>query len=142
MCPGRRVRWLAPRRFTLTLLSGFSIGALVLASIGLYGLTIFAVSLRTSEIGIRMALGADVRSVLGLLMRQGLKVAWSGLAVGFVVSLVAGRYLTSMLFGVTATDPLTFAGLGLVMLAASAAACYLPARRAARVDPLRAIRTE
>ena len=133
---------LAPRRFTLTLLSSFSIAALMLASIGLYGLMSFSVGQRTMEIGIRMALGADVPSVLALVMRQGLAVALGGMAAGLLAALVLTRYLTSMLFGVTATDPLTFAGLTVTMALVSAVACYLPARRAARVDPLNAMRVE
>ncbi len=133
---------LAPRRFALTLLSGFALSALVLASIGLYGLTSFAVSRRTNEIGVRMALGADTPSVLALVMREGLQIACAGVAGGVAASLVVNRYLTAMLFGVTATDPATFGALIALMIAVSSAACYLPARRAARVDPLTAIRAE
>lgn len=133
---------LAARRFTLTLLSAFSGVAVALAAVGLYGLVNFWVGRRTSEIGIRMALGAGARSVLGLVMRQGLTIAAAGVAAGMAASFVLTRYLTAMLFGVTAVDPLTFVTLAVVMALVSGIACYIPARRAARVDPLTAIRTE
>jgi putative ABC transport system permease protein len=133
---------LAPRRFTLTLLSGFAVVAIVLASIGLYGLVSFSVTQRTTEIGIRLALGAGVRSVLALVMRQGLAVAWAGLAIGVAASLVLTRYLATMLFDVTPTDPVTFLIMGAAVAVVSALACYVPARRAARVDPISAIRVE
>jgi putative ABC transport system permease protein len=139
---GRLRDTLAPRRFTLMLLSGFSLSALVLAAVGLYGLTSFSVSQRTNEIGIRMALGAGAPSVLGLVIRQGMTIAWVGLAAGVVASLALTRYLTTMLFGVTPTDLVTFAALTTTMIAVSLLACYVPARRAARVDPLVAIRTQ
>jgi ABC-type antimicrobial peptide transport system permease subunit len=89
-----------------------------------------------------MALGAGTPSVLGLVIRQGMTIAWVGLAVGVVASLALTRYLTTMLFGVAPTDPLTFAALTMTMVVVSLLACYVPARRAARVDPLVAIRTE
>jgi len=133
---------LAPRRFTLTLLSGFSAGALLLALVGLYGLTSFGVHHRTTEIGIRMTLGARAASVQALVMRDGLRSAWWGLIVGIGASLILTRYVSGLLFGVTPTDPVTFAALALAMLAVTALACYLPARRASRLDPLRAIRVE
>jgi putative ABC transport system permease protein len=131
---------LAARRFTLTLLSAFSLVAVVLAAVGLYGLVSFSVSARTSEIGIRLALGAGTDAVIGLVMRQGMTIALSGLAAGVAASFVLTRYLTTMLFGVTATDPITYALLGAAVALVSAAACYVPARRATRVDPLVAIR--
>jgi putative ABC transport system permease protein len=131
---------LAARRFTLALLSAFSLVAIVLASIGLYGLVSFAVSDRTAEIGIRLALGAGTDSVVGLVMRQGMAIATAGLVGGVMASLLVTRYLSAMLFGVTATDPITFAVLAVTVAAVSAVACYVPARRATRVDPLVAIR--
>jgi len=133
---------LAARRFTLTRLSTFSIAALVLASVGLYGLVSFAVDQRTNEIGIRMALGARAGAVLAMVMRQGMMVAAAGVAGGLVASAALTSYLTTMLFGVSAADPATYAGLATVMAIVSALACYVPARRAARVDPLAAIRGE
>jgi putative ABC transport system permease protein len=131
---------LAARRFTLALLSGFSVVAIVLASVGLYGLVSFSVSERTTEIGIRLALGAGRESVVGLVMRQGMTIALAGLAAGVAASVVLTRYLGTMLFGVTATDPVTYALLGAAVALVSAVACYVPARRATRVDPLVAIR--
>ena len=133
---------LAARRFTLMLLSTFSVVALVLASIGLYGLVTFSVGQRTNEIGIRMALGARAGAVLAMVMRQGMIVAAAGVLGGLLASIALTRYLTAMLFGVSATDPTTFAGLAAVMAIVSALACYVPARRAARVDPLAAIRAD
>ena len=112
---------LAARRFTLTLLSGFSLAALALAAVGLYGLVSFSVNQRKPEIGIRMALGAGVPSVLALVMRQGMTIAWSGVVAGVVLSLLLTRYLTTLLFGVEPTDPLTFAALSAAMVAVSAA---------------------
>jgi putative ABC transport system permease protein len=131
---------LAARRFTLALLSAFSFVAIALASIGLYGLVNFAVTERTAEIGIRLALGAGKESVVGLVMRQGMTIAVVGLAVGVAASLAVTRYLSAMLFRVTATDPLTFIALAVAVAAVSAVACYVPARRATRVDPLTAMR--
>ena len=133
---------LAARRFTLMLLSTFSIAALALASVGLYGLVSFSVGQRTNEIGIRMALGARAGAVLAMVMRQGMMVAAAGVAGGLAASIALTRYLTTMLFGVSAADPATYAGLAAVMAIVSALACYVPARRAARVDPLAAIRAE
>jgi putative ABC transport system permease protein len=133
---------LAPRRFTLTLLSGFAFVAIALASVGLYGLVSFSVTQRTTEIGIRMALGAGVPSVLALVMKEGLTIAWLGLAGGVAAAFVMTRYLSAMLFGVQPTDPMTFTTLSLAVVAVSAVACYVPARRAARVDPIAAIRED
>jgi len=125
---------------TLTLLSGFSLVGIVLASIGLYGLVSFSVNARTSEIGIRLALGAGSDSVVGLVMRQGMRIALAGLAAGVGASLLLTRYLRTMLFGVTGSDPATYLLLATAVVLVSAVACYLPARRATRVDPLTAIR--
>jgi len=133
---------LAARRFTLMLLSTFSIAALALASVGLYGLVSFSVGQRTNEIGIRMALGARAGAVLTMVMRQGMIVAAAGVGGGFAASIALTRYLSTMLFGISAADPATYAGLAAVMAIVSALACYVPARRAARVDPLAAIRAE
>ena len=131
---------LAARRFTLTLLSGFSLAAIVLASVGLYGLVSFSVSERTTEIGIRLALRAGRELVVGLVMRQGMTIALAGLAAGVGASVVLTRYLSTMLFGVTATDPATYVLIGAAVAFVNGVACYLPARRATRVDPLVAIR--
>jgi putative ABC transport system permease protein len=120
--------------------SAFSLVAIVLASIGLYGVVSFSVSARTSEIGIRLALGAPGDSIVGLVMRQGMAIALLGLAAGIAASLVLTQYLRAMLFGVTASDPTTYLLLAAVVALVSAMACYVPARRATRVDPLTAIR--
>jgi len=133
---------LAARRFTLTLLSAFSAVAVALAAVGLYGLVAFWVGRRTTEIGIRMALGAGVRSVLGLVMRQGMTIAGAGVLGGLAAAVVLTRYLRAMLFGIASVDPVTFITLAAVMVLVSAIACYIPARRAAHADPLTAIRTE
>jgi len=131
---------LAARRFTLTLLSAFSLAAIALASIGLYGVVSFSVSARTAEIGIRLALGAGSDAVVGLVMRQGMAIAIAGLASGIAASLVLTRYLRAMLFGVTENDPVTYLLLAAMVAVVSAAACYIPARRATRVDPVTAMR--
>jgi putative ABC transport system permease protein len=111
---------LAPRRFTLTLLSTFAVVAIVLASVGLYGLVSFSVAQRTTEIGIRMALGAGASSVLSLVMRQGLTIAWAGLVFGVASALVLSRYLATMLFGVEPTEPTTFVVLRTIVVSVSA----------------------
>ena len=121
---------------------GFGILALVLAGIGIYGVLSYSTRQRTHEIGIRMALGAEPRDVFGLVLRQGAFLAILGLSIGLLLSLVLTRALSSQLFGVTATDPLTFAAVGILLLAVALVACYLPARRAMRTDPMVALRHE
>jgi putative ABC transport system permease protein len=114
---------LAARRFTATLLSGFSLVAIVLASIGLYSLVSFSVSARTSEIGIRLALGAGRESVVGLVMRQGMAIALVGLGAGMGASLLLTRYLRAMLFGAKESDPATYLLLAAAVALVSAVAC-------------------
>ena len=121
---------------------GFGILALVLAGIGIYGVLSYTTRQRTHEIGIRMALGAEPRDVMKLVLRQGVMLALLGLGIGLAASLVLTRALSSQLFGVTATDPLTFAAVATVLLAVALLACYIPARRAMRVDPMVALRHE
>ena len=133
---------LGSRRFNALLIGFFGIVALLLAIAGVYGVMAYSVSLRTREIGVRVALGASSREVLGLILGQGLRTIFIGMAVGFAGALGLTRALGSMLFGVTATDPLTFAGVALLLVAAALLACYMPARRATRVDPLIALRYE
>jgi ABC-type antimicrobial peptide transport system permease subunit len=124
------------------LLGGFAAFALVLASLGIYGLISYSVNQRTQEIGIRMALGASAGDVQGGILGQTLKLAAIGMAIGTVVSWAMAQSAAGLLFGVTARDPGTFAGMLLVLTIVAAVAGYLPARRASRIDPMVALRTE
>jgi putative ABC transport system permease protein len=133
---------LGSRRFTLTLVGFFAGFALLLAMTGVFGVMAYSVSRRTREIGVRVALGARPRDVLVMILGQGLHTALIGVALGFLASLALTRSIRSQLFGVTATDPLTFAGVILLLICAALLACYLPARRAAKVDPMVALRYE
>ena len=130
------------RRFSMALLGVFAALALLLSSVGIYGVVSFLIGRRTQEIGIRMALGAQRSDVLRLVVGEGAKMALSGVAVGAVAALGLTRLMANMLFGVSATDPLTFAGVATVLTLVALAACYLPARRAMRVDPVVALRHE
>jgi predicted permease len=129
-------------RFQAVLLTVFAAIALLLATIGIYGVTSHAVNQRTQEVGIRMAMGAARRDVLRLIFVQHLRPALVGLVVGLIGAFALSRSLQSLLFGVGATDPATFALVGITLLGVAAAACWIPARRATRVDPLIALRTE
>jgi len=120
----------------------FSIFALVLACLGLYGVLSFAVVQRTREIGVRVALGAQKRDILSLVVGQGVKLALTGAAVGIAGAFAATRLISSLLFGVTPTDPLTFLGVSLLLLLVAVLASWLPARRATKVDPMEALRCE
>ena len=134
---------LAPTRLASTLISIFGVVALLLASIGLYGVMAWMVSHRTREVGIRMALGAKSGDVLKLVLKQGLVLTLMGVVIGVVAALAATRLIdTQQLYGVSATDPFTFAVIALLLTAVSLLACYLPARRATKVDPLTALRYE
>ena len=133
---------LAARRFAMALISAFAFVALALAAIGVYGVLAYSVTSRTREFGIRMALGASTQSVLGLVLRQGLGWSLIGLALGGAGAFVAGRSLRAYLFGIQATDAVTFAAVACGLLAAVAAACVVPARRAIRVDPMQAMRED
>jgi putative ABC transport system permease protein len=135
-------RWLTTPRFLVRLMSAYSFLALALAALGLYALVAFAVERATREIGVRMALGARPADVLWLVLRGSLVLAGLGVAAGLAASLWAGRLLHSLLFGVSTSDPATLAGVVVLLLAVSLLAAYVPARRAARVDPLVALRTE
>jgi len=135
-------RGLGTQRFNASLLGTFALAALLLAAIGIYGLMAYAVTQRTREMGIRMALGARPRDVLSLVVRQGMTLAVLGIALGVAGALGATRLLASMLYGVTPTDPVTFASVAALLAAVALLACWLPARRAARVDPTVALRAE
>jgi len=132
----------APRRFNMLLLGIFAGVALVLAAVGLYGVMSYSVSWRTQEIGIRMALGAKRADVLRLVVRQGMTMTFIGLALGLVGAFSMSRVLVSLLHGVSPTDPLTFTVVSIVLLAVALLACLIPARRATRVDPIIALRSE
>jgi len=133
---------LAARRFSMILLSVFAALALLLSSIGIYGVLSYVVGQRSREIGIRIALGAQRADVLRLMLGEGMKMALVGVAIGIVAALALTRLMVQMLFGVSATDPLTFVGVAAVLAGVALAACYIPARRAMRVDPIVALRYE
>jgi predicted permease len=133
---------LARRRFSMLLLAVFAGIALALATIGIYGVMAYLVSQGTREIGIRIALGATQRNILSLVVRQGMTLAVAGVAIGLAAAFLLARLIRSLLFGVQATDPVTFVGIALSLGLVALLASYIPARRAARVDPLVALRYE
>ena len=130
------------RRVGMILLAAFSGLALLLASLGIYGVLSFYVAQQTREIGVRLALGAQLRDVLALVLRKGMGWALLGVVIGLIAALALSRLIESLLFGVSAHDPATFLGIGLILLVVAFLACYLPARRATKVDPLVALRYE
>ncbi|HLE62315.1 MAG TPA: ABC transporter permease, partial [Pyrinomonadaceae bacterium] len=133
---------LADRRFSMILLDAFAVVALLLASLGLYGVISYLVGQRTHELGIRIALGAQRTNVLRLVLGQGMKMALGGVALGLVAALGLTRLMAKMLYGVSTTDPVTFAVISLLLITVALLACFIPARRATRVDPLIALRYE
>ena len=133
---------LSERRFSMEMVALFALTALLLAGLGIYGTISYLVSERAHEIGIRLALGAQRGKILEMVLRQGLGLALGGAAVGLVGAVIAAHLMAGLLYGVRPTDPLTFVGVTLVLTVVALAACYLPARRAMRVDPLVALRNE
>jgi putative ABC transport system permease protein len=133
---------LTQSRFSMLLLSAFGALALILASIGIYGVISYSVGQRTREIGVRMAVGAQRRNVLGLVLGQGARLAGLGIAIGLVAAIGVTRLMASLLFGVAPRDPLTFFAVPVLLMAIALLACYIPARRAMRVDPMVALRSE
>jgi putative ABC transport system permease protein len=143
----RSVEWLversvADRKFLLALMLVFAALALALTVIGLYGVISYLVNQRTQEIGIRMALGAQMRHIMQLILKHGVVLVALGVVIGLVAAVVLTRLMSHLLYGVTATDPVTFAAIGLLLTVVALVACYLPARRAAQVDPVIALRSE
>jgi predicted permease len=135
-------RSLAERRFSMIVLISFAATALLLAAMGIYSVMSYAVTRRTHELGIRSALGASRREIVGLVLRQGMRPAAAGMAAGLVAALLLTRFLARMLYGVRPSDPATLAAVSLLLGAVAAAACYIPARRATTVDPVVALRCE
>ena len=133
---------LARRRFTAVLLALFAAFALALATIGIYGVMAYLVNQGTREIGIRMALGATQPTVLRLVVKQGMVLALSGVAIGFVAAFAFARLVSGLLYGVKSTDPLTFTGIAVLLTIVALVASYIPARRAARIDPMICLRSE
>jgi putative ABC transport system permease protein len=132
----------SPSRTLMWLFVSFGGAALLLAAIGAYGVVSYAVEQRTYEVGVRMALGATPRRIFGLVLGQSVRLVLAGLALGMVASLALTRVMTGFLYGVNPTDPLTFAGVGFLLIAVALLAGYVPAKRASKVDPLVALRSE
>ena len=132
----------APARFRTTLIAAFALVGLAIASIGLYGVVAYSVSQRTAEIGVRVALGAGTRDVVSLILREGLTIAVAGVAIGLPTAYATSRTFAALLFGVKPTDLFTYAASAVGLIVIALAASYVPARRAARVDPIVALRAE
>ena len=132
----------AQRRFQTWLLSAFALLALTLSAVGVYGILHFAVAQRTHEFGVRIALGASAATLLRLVLVDGMKLPVIGLTIGLAAAFGLTRVMEHLLFGVQTTDPVTFAGVAALLLVVALVACWLPARRAARIDPIVALRHE
>jgi ABC-type antimicrobial peptide transport system permease subunit len=138
----RMVKQTAQSRFNAMLLAAFAFIALTLAALGVYGVTNFAVKQRTQEMGIRLALGATPLAIHRLIMGHGARLAAIGLAIGLVTTFAMSGVIASLLYGISTNDPITFAGATTVLVFIVLSACYLPARRATKVDPVIALRNE
>jgi ABC-type antimicrobial peptide transport system permease subunit len=133
---------LAERRFAMIFFGVFAALALLLSSLGIYGVVSYLTAQRTQEIGVRVALGAQRADVLRMILGQGIKMTALGVLIGLVAALGLTRLMSKLLFGVSASDPVTFTAVALLLALVALAACYLPARRAARLDPMAALRYE
>src|SRR5215472_4836927 len=131
-----------PRRFQMSLLIMFSLIALVLSAAGIYGVMHYWVAQRTREIGIRMAVGAEQRAVMALVIKEGAKLSLAGVIIGLGSAFILMRLMKSLLFGVSPADPLTFVGISAFLCCVALLACYVPARRAMKIDPMSALRCE
>jgi ABC-type antimicrobial peptide transport system permease subunit len=133
---------LSQRQFSMEVVLIFALTALLLAALGIYGTISYLVNERTHEIGIRLALGATRGTILQMILRQGLELAIAGAALGLVGALIVSHLMAGLLYGVRPTDPVTFAGVAILLIGIALLACYFPARRAMRVDPMVALRCE